>query len=129
MSKELVLSVTKDDFNISYFSGTGAGGQHRNKHMVSVRIMHRDSGAMATAQDSRSKELNLKEAFQRVIATDKFKAWHKIAVANAMMTSEEKRQEKEQIENEVNESMNENNLKIEVKNSSGEWIREQHVCA
>jgi len=86
--------------------------------------MHRDSGAMATAQDSRSKESNLKEAFQRVIATDKFKTWHKMAVARAMMTSEEKRQEKEKIENEVNESMNERNLKIEVQNSSGVWIKE-----
>jgi len=30
--RELAFSVTKKDLEITYFSGTGKGGQHRNKH-------------------------------------------------------------------------------------------------
>lgn len=38
------------DFNISWFSGTGAGGQHRNKHQNSCRITYLPTGQVATAQ-------------------------------------------------------------------------------
>lgn len=30
--KELLSSVTKKDFDITWFSGTGNDGQYRNKH-------------------------------------------------------------------------------------------------
>lgn len=38
------------DFKIEWYSGTGAGGQHRNKHQNSCRITHLPSGLVATAQ-------------------------------------------------------------------------------
>jgi peptide chain release factor 1 len=38
------------DLSISWFSGTGAGGQHRNKHQNSCRITHLPTGLVATAQ-------------------------------------------------------------------------------
>ena len=38
------------DLDISWFSGTGAGGQHRNKHQNSCRIVHKPTGIVASAQ-------------------------------------------------------------------------------
>ena len=123
--KELLLSITKKDFDIHYFSGTGAGGQHRNKHQNCVRMLHRESGASATAKDSRSKEKNVKSAFDRIIKSKTFKKWHRITVAKAMMSDEEKRKEKEKIKKTVDESMNEKNLKIEIKDNN-KWIEEKN---
>jgi peptide chain release factor 1 len=48
------------DFKVEWYSGTGAGGQHRNKHQNSCRITH-TSGIVVTAQ-CRSRENSLNEA-------------------------------------------------------------------
>jgi peptide chain release factor 1 len=39
-----------EDFELSWFSGSGAGGQHRNKHQNSARLKHRPTGIIVTAQ-------------------------------------------------------------------------------
>ena len=49
------------DFKIEWYSGTGAGGQHRNKHQNSCRITHIQSGIVATAQ-CRSRLNSLEQA-------------------------------------------------------------------
>lgn len=47
----VILTEHKDsDFKIEWYSGTGAGGQHRNKHQNSCRITHLPTGQVATAQ-------------------------------------------------------------------------------
>ena len=84
MAKKLLFSLTKKDFDIQYFSGTGAGGQHRNKHQNCVRIIHSESGASATGQNSRSRQTNTREAFQNLIKKPTFKNWHKIECARKM---------------------------------------------
>ncbi len=43
-------SIPQSDLKIEWYSGTGAGGQHRNKHQNSCRITHIPSGVVATAQ-------------------------------------------------------------------------------
>lgn len=55
------ISFNNTDFKIEWYSGTGAGGQHRNKHQNSCRIIHIPSGEIATSQ-SRSRETSLNEA-------------------------------------------------------------------
>lgn len=55
------------DFRIEWYSGTGAGGQHRNKHQNSCRILHIPSGTIATAQ-CRSRENSLNEAKEAILA-------------------------------------------------------------
>ena len=60
------FSLTKKDFKIDWFSGTGAGGQHRNKHQNCVRITHIDTGFMETGQNHRERSRNFEEAFKRL---------------------------------------------------------------
>lgn len=62
--RKLIRSWTKKDFKIDWFSGTGAGGQHRNKHQNCVRVTHIESGLVATGQSHKSRDRNFKDAFE-----------------------------------------------------------------
>ena len=54
------VTIPESDLKIEWYSGTGAGGQHRNKHQNSCRITHIPSGVVATAQTrSRQNSYNL----------------------------------------------------------------------
>lgn len=112
MPRDLLFSLGKKDFTISYFSGTGAGGQHRNRHMNCVRIKHPESGATGTGQSSRSRSDNTKEAFNNLLTNPKFKVWHnrKVNEVIAQKTLEET----------VDDLMKPENLKIEAK-ENGKW--------
>jgi len=69
------------DFSISWFSGTGAGGQHRNKHQNSCRITHILTGKTAVAQ-CRSRQNSLEQAKSALLEElqNKDKAEHKATV-------------------------------------------------
>lgn len=110
--KELLFSVTKNDLEIDWFSGTGCGGQYRNKHQNCCRIRHKDSGAIATGQSQRDRISNLKEAMENLIKSPKFKAWVKVRVGEVTG-------EKADIEAKVDRAMR--HLKFEVKDEAGNW--------
>lgn len=110
--KELLFSVTKKDFDITWFSGRGAGGQHRNKHQNCCRIVHRDSGAMGTGQSQRDRVSNQKEAFLNCINSVDFKVWHSRKVMEYSGA--------ESIESIVDKALDEKNLKTEVFRD-GKW--------
>lgn len=111
--KKLVFSVTKKDFDIHWFSGTGAGGQHRNKHKNCCRMVHRDSGISATGQSHRSQKQNLQEAFISIIENPKFRVW-------ARRKSGEILGETAEIEKKVEKEMVDQNLKIEYYDSKNQ---------
>ena len=110
--KELLFSVTKNDLEVDWFSGTGCGGQYRNKHQNCCRIRHKDSGAIATGQSQRDRVSNLKEAMENLTKTPKFKAWVKVRVGEVTG-------EKADIEAKVDRAMR--HLKFEVKDELGNW--------
>lgn len=56
---------SNSDFKIEWYSGTGKGGQHRNKHQNSARVTHLPTGIVETSQN-RSRENSLDEAMQRI---------------------------------------------------------------
>lgn len=49
------------DLRLRWFSGTGKGGQHRNRHMNSVEVIHVPTGVSRSAQ-TRSRETSLRDA-------------------------------------------------------------------
>ena len=49
------------DFYVEWFSGSGAGGQHRNKHQNCCRLYHLPTGLVESRQ-GRKRESNLREA-------------------------------------------------------------------
>ena len=56
------MKLNETDFEIQWFSGTGAGGQHRNKTQNCCRVIHNPTGIKAQGTNSRSREANLRNA-------------------------------------------------------------------
>ena len=56
-----------DDFRIEWFSGSGAGGQHRNKHQNSCRVHHIPTG-ISEARQGRERISNLRDAKAAIMA-------------------------------------------------------------
>jgi protein subunit release factor A len=109
--KKLLFSVTKKDFKIDYFSGTGAGGQHRNKHQNCVRIHHAESGAMVTGQSNRERQSNMREAFNSLVKNPKFKVWMNKRIYEVI--------DGKKIEEKVDELMKPENIRIECLTENG----------
>jgi len=61
------LSILKKEVVIYTYRGSGPGGQHRNVTDSGVRIVHRPSGIVVTATESRSQFRNKEKAFERLI--------------------------------------------------------------
>lgn len=113
MRKKLLFSLTKKDFEIQTFRAGGKGGQHQNKRETGVRIIHKTSGAYGEARDSRSQADNKKNAFQRLLASSKFKTWHNREVIMCL--------HKKEIEDAVEEAMKAHNIRVEGKDENGNW--------
>lgn len=60
------MNLTRKDFKVEWYSGTGKGGQHRNKHQNCCRISHIESGLRAQGTESRERTTNQKVAFMRL---------------------------------------------------------------
>ena len=114
MSREKLFSITKRDFEIHWFSGSGAGGQHRNKHQNCCRLKHLESGATATGQSFRSRQANLREAFSGLLKDFKFKLWLNIRIKESLDGKTLKRK--------VEEMVKEGDLYIEAKDDKGRWV-------
>ncbi len=103
--KERLFSVTKKDLNITFFSGHGAGGQNRNRHMNCVMLNHKASGTMVTGQSNKAKKSNIQEALNNLVKAPKFKIWHARRTKECL--------DKTTIEEEVEEMILPHNLKVE----------------
>lgn len=65
---ENYTKISDEYFRVEWFSGTGAGGQHRNKKQNSCRVIHIPTGLVETRQ-GRTREANLKDAKDALLAT------------------------------------------------------------
>ena len=59
------VAIPSIDLKVEWYSGTGAGGQHRNKHQNSCRITHIPTGLVSTAQ-TRSRQNSYNEALSEL---------------------------------------------------------------
>ncbi len=109
---ELLFSITKKDLKVQTFRSGGPGGQNQNKRNTGVRIIHKDSGAVGESREERSQHQNKKIAFKRLVKHPKFKIWHSRRVFEISQGKT--------IDQIVNETMDEKNLKIETK-EEGKW--------
>jgi len=73
MEKIEKYCYTKKDFDIQWFSGTGPGGQNRNKNQNCVRIRHLPSGLEASCTRHRNRKSNFSDAFQNL--GEKLERW------------------------------------------------------
>lgn len=115
MNRELIFSVTKNDFEITYFSGKGAGGQHRNKHQNCVRLKHKETGIITTGQSNRGRVANMREAFQGMAKHPVFRRW-----LYDRMTKQDEAEQK--LQERVADMMRPENLLIEYQDD-GQWVR------
>lgn len=106
MSKKLLFSITKKDFRVDTFRSGGKGGQKQNKTDSGVRITHLDSGAVGESREERSQLQNKKNAFRRLVESDRFKVWHKLKTCEILFNLQD-------IDKAVDEMMDEKNIKID----------------
>lgn len=116
--REKLFSITKKDLVIEYFSGTGAGGQYRNKHQNCVRLYHPDSGVRVTGQSNRNRQANLREAFNGLIKHPMYKLWHAQKVQECLRGKT--------LEQQVKEMLAPENLKVEYRTQNG-WEEVQNA--
>jgi protein subunit release factor B len=115
MPKERLFSVTRADCEWNYYSGSGAGGQHRNKHRNCVRVFHKPSGARGNSQDHRDKLSNEKTAFERMAHSPEMQKWLRIEMARhtgALAAAEEA----------TDIAMRPSNLLVQAKDENGKWV-------
>jgi protein subunit release factor B len=111
--RELLFSLTKKDFEISFFSGQGAGGQHRNRHKNCVRIRHPESGAIGVGQRERSLPQNKRAAFNNMYNSPKFQTWFKMRCSTATLSKQEKERQEKELREHLAEMMKPENIKVE----------------
>jgi len=58
--------LSDKDIDIEYYRASGPGGQRRNKKDTAVRAVHRPTGIVAVAAESRYRSRNLKNALNRL---------------------------------------------------------------
>lgn len=66
-TNDIFLKRAESDFIIEWYSGSGSGGQHRNKHMNSCRLTHVPTNTVRTAQ-TRNRQSSYKDAMDSLIA-------------------------------------------------------------
>lgn len=67
-TSEALLRRSDDDFRVEFFSGTGKGGQNRNKVQNCVRMIHIPTGILQTA-NGRDRAPNLRDAKAAILQT------------------------------------------------------------
>src|SRR5665213_555784 len=66
-TNDVCLKRNESDFVVEWYSGSGSGGQHRNKHQNSCRLTHVPTNVVRTAQ-TRTRQSSYKDAMDSLTA-------------------------------------------------------------
>jgi len=109
-----LFSVSIHDCRVDTFRAGGKGGQNQNKRESGVRVVHPPSGAVGEARDSRDQLRNKRSAFTRMAESKLFQTWARVKAAE-LSTGKT-------IDELVNETLTDANIKTEVKDDQGRWV-------
>jgi protein subunit release factor A len=84
LAKRLLFSVTAKDLEMQTFSVGGHGGAGKDTSNSGVRLVHPPSGAVGEGREHRSMGRNREAAFLRLVASKRFKEWHRTECARRM---------------------------------------------
>lgn len=116
--KKLAFSLTIKDFRVDTFTVGGHGGSGKDTSNTGVRVVHPPSGATGICTDHRSQLHNKNTAFKRCCQTKEFQTWAKLKVAE-LSTGKS-------VEERVEEAMQPENLKVEVRTDKGWELKCPH---
>ena len=114
-TKKLLFSLDSHDFEWSYFSTGGPGGQNQNRKLNGVRCSHKPSGASADARNFKSQAQNKQSAFTKCCESKQFQNWCKIEASKVLG-----HRSPEEIVDELMEI--DKDFRLEVKDSEGKWV-------
>lgn len=63
---EFKVFLNEKDIRMDFFKSTGPGGQHRNKTMSAVRLVHIPTGIIVTSDSERSQHDNRRYAYEQL---------------------------------------------------------------
>lgn len=106
LKKPLFSLIPGRDLVFKTTTGSGPGGQHRNKTESTVMLTHPESGVTVKAGDEKSQHRNKRIALRRLTENRKFKSWVRLKAA---MIAEGYRS----VEEKVADLMKGKNIKVE----------------
>lgn len=63
---ELKVVFNEKDIRMDFYKSTGPGGQHKNKTMSAVRLVHQPTGIIVTSDGTRSQHENRRYAYEQL---------------------------------------------------------------
>jgi protein subunit release factor A len=108
------FSVSMSDCRVEAIASRGGnGGQNKNRRHTAIRITHPPSGAVGFSGDQNNQARNKALAWRRLGESAAFQAWARLEAARLRSGKS--------IEQLVDESMAEENLRIERHDEEGRW--------
>ena len=117
MKKELLFSLTRADFDFTYFCAGGPGGQKQNKTASACRVKHEPSGAVAESRVHREQLQNKRAAWKKCVELPVFQLWLKRKIARDNLSAQERKAQDEKIKRDLASDRVQTEFRVD-----GEWV-------